>query len=33
MLIAQVDDAEPVAFGIFQHNEVRILRASGSDAS
>lgn len=26
MLIAQVDDAEPVAFGIFQDNEVRILR-------
>ena len=28
MLIAQVDDAEPVAFGVFQHDEVRILRVA-----
>ena len=26
MLITQVHDAEPVAFGIFQHDEVRIIR-------
>jgi hypothetical protein len=25
VLVAHVDDAEPVAVGIFQHNEVRIL--------
>ena len=28
MLMAQVDDAEPVALGILQHDEVRILRVA-----
>ena len=28
MLMAQVDNAEAIAFGIFQHDEVRVLRVA-----